>query len=212
MDDYPQFHHKLFESNNGSIYSQMKMIGENNVPIGCFYDPADRFEAFEERLNDSIFLALELAETELQKKFTIGTNDIIYEACVSGQWTKNIQLKQISKLVDEYLIKYGDEDFRLQLVLNLKKQINSDDVQIWGTVIDIGYWKDEWYDKMEDENYPVWLISIEGITTTIEDPFTTEELEQIKTSILNQTKKDFNEYYGVRPKDRKSGGFKNSFE
>lgn len=212
MEETPRHHHKLFESNNGSIYSAMKMIGENNVPLGCFYDPADRYGAFEKRLNDSIFLALELVEIELQKKFTIGTNDIIYEACVSGQWTKNIQLKKVSELVDQYLVKYGDEDLTLQLIINCKKQINSDDVQIWGTVIDIGYYKDEWYDKMEDENYPVWLISIEGITTTIDDPYTTEELKQIKTSIVNQAKKDFNEYYGVRPKDNKSDGFKNSFE
>jgi len=212
MEEAPRHHHKLFESNNGSIYSEMKMIGENNVPLGCYYDPADRYEAFKKRLADSIFVALELVEMELKRKFKIGTNDIIYEACVSGHWTKNIKLKQVNELVDQYLIKYGDEDFTLQLIVNCKNQVNSDDVQIWGTIIDINYWRDEWYDKLTDENYPVWQISIEGTTTTIDDPYTIEEFEIIRTSIINQAKKDFNEYYGVRPEYSKNDGFKSSLE
>ena len=129
MDDNPKFHHKLFESSNGSIYSRMKMIGENNVPFGCFYDPSDRFEAFAKRVKDSILLALELAERELQMKFTIQSNDIIYDAYIGGQWTKNIPLQQVRRLIGEFLIYNGDEDFSLQLVVNCKRQISPNDVQ-----------------------------------------------------------------------------------
>jgi len=48
---------------------------------------------------------------------------------------------------------------------------------------------------LEDSNYPVWFVSVEGIATTIEDAFTNEELKEIEASIVDQAQTDFNEYY-----------------
>lgn len=193
-DNHPKIRQNTIEANGSSVNSKMKMIGENYVPIGCFYDPAERLGAFKERLDDSIFLALELTEIALLRKFKIRANDLTYEVCVSGQWTKNIKLKQVRELVENYLIKHGDENFGMQLIVNYQRHIIPDNADILGTVVEINYWKDEWYNSIEDENYPVWLISVAGTTTTIEDAFTTEELEHIKASILDQVNSNFNDY------------------
>ncbi len=62
--------------------------------------------------------------------------------------------------------------------------------------------REEWSDEFGDESDPVWLISITdftptlddptcAITTTIDDPFSPEDFEKIKTSVINKLKEDF---------------------
>jgi len=137
MIENPQRRYKLLSTNSGIIRSQMKMHGESIVPIGCLYDPTERFNALTQRLKDSVFPALEKVEMALLQQFSI--SDIIYEVCISGSWTRNVSLKQVVDLADKYLRESDRTCFSVQLILNCKKSINENDVQIWGTVVDINY-------------------------------------------------------------------------
>ena len=198
MEDPIEYHRLkiLLETPDGSIYSEMKQCG---LPLGCFPDAAERYYAFERRLNDSIFKSLEIIEEAIKNYFSIGDGDVIYEVCSGynqwNRWTKNVTLKQIKEIANKYLNQSGDEDFYLQIVVNCKRQITPNDVQIWGTVINIGYWKEEWYDELVIENYTTWLIAIEGISTVTDEPFSSEKIESIKTSVLNKLKQDYSEFY-----------------
>ena len=158
-------------------------------------DPIDRFNVFKKRLDDSIFKALSIIEETIQLYFNIGPNDIIYEVWINGRWCKNIDLNKSKELIIDYITDRGLEDLQVQIVINCKNQLSANDVQVFGTTINIYYFEDEEYNSDDDEYFPNWRLSIENFETAIGRPLSMEEINSIQTYVLGQIKKDFDQHY-----------------
>ena len=171
---------------------KMKMCGDNKVPFGCYYDPSEQYDAFKLRLKDSIFKSFEVIEQEICRKFLISPDDISYEACFHQRWTNNLSLIKLKEFLDEKCI---DEDFYMQLVINCRKFRNGNDVHFWGTVLDIYYYIVYGYDELGETTFPLWYISIEDINSNIDEPFSPEKIDSIKTSVLNSLVVDYEHFY-----------------
>lgn len=164
-------------------------------PDGYFDDPSDRCNNFENRLEDSIFKSIENAEAEIIEKFNINPNDVIYEVCIVNKWIKNVGLEKIKELTYDYINKFGDDDFFIQIVINCKKQITSKDVQIWGTVIDINYRRYSYYSQIDEQEYLTWYYAVELEESPVNIPFTSEQFYEVTKQIIRSIESDYNEYY-----------------
>lgn len=171
---------------------KMKMCGDNKVPFGCYYDPSEQYDAFKLRLKDSIFKSFEVIEQEICRKFLINPDYISYEACFHQRWTKNLSPIKLREFLDEKCI---DDDFFMQLIINCRKFRNGNDVHFWGTVLDMYYYVEYGYDELEDINLPIWYISIGNISSNIDEPFSPEKIDSIKTSVLNSLVVDYEHFY-----------------
>ena len=91
----------VFEPTRGSFYSEMKRYGANIVPRGCYYDPGERYDKFRERLDDSIFAALEQIEQAILTTFSISINDVSYNVSINWEWQTNVNLDQVKSYADD---------------------------------------------------------------------------------------------------------------
>jgi hypothetical protein len=95
------------------------------------------------------------------------------------------------------LLREGDfsEATSIQLTINCKKQIGKEDVQIWGTIVDLTHEKQVWY-AYDDQSFPlpVWLFTIGGIQANIDGDFS-PTTHQIIERIINDLDKDFQAHY-----------------
>lgn len=175
-------------------YMPMKRMGENLVPIGCYYDPEERRKELIKRIIDSVIVGITLIHAEILKTFHIKTKDITYEITYYYPGKKHtVTFPHVLWIIEDYAknIDFAEE-FSLEIIINCTERLMSDNINLWGTVINSHCWMEDYYYKKNDENFPVYIYSLGHIFTNIDAPFDDDDYKKLISKVISDIMDDFN--------------------
>jgi hypothetical protein len=182
---------EVIHTNYGTKYIQMKPMGENLVPVGCYYDPGERYHVLIQRIRDSIFVGIAVLQNAMSEFFDISVEDINYEISYRRKKYVNLTMYDLFVCIRDYVDNNDAEDYDLQIIVNCIEEISTKNIHLWGTLIDSRCWVEDYYCKKDDENYPVWHYSLGNIFTNLDTPFSIPEYDKLRNKVIQDLVDDY---------------------
>lgn len=186
---------KIVSTGDGDTSVPFKRYGENIVPVGCFYDEGERYEALMELLLSSVFPLFYKLNERILTLFQCKQENISYDFALYNDQPETLSLSRGMRLIIEKLQRYRTDDFNLYLNINCTHDL-SDKRQEWGKQIWLAFGDEHWYDEELDVEYPVWFLYIENEKTLLETPFSKKQADAIITSATRHMLSFFIDTYG----------------
>lgn len=186
---------RVMNTGEGEKLVAFKKMGENEVPLGCFYDEGDRYEALIKLLDVSIFPLVIRVEASILEEFHLNPSQL---QCSIFGWNKDLQADSIELgvfQIKEILRQFGENNFRFFVNFDCTMEVDGS-IQEWGTQLSILYGDEHWLDEDEADEYPVWFIYFNDEKTVLETPFTIEQEEAIITDVTTKMQDYYQETYG----------------
>lgn len=180
--------YRKYHTPSGMINARIKRIGENILPLGCFYDPVEIHHALINTLENQLSEIFEKLDSAIRNTY-IGIN-IHYEGRVYKTPFKGIELWKVLDLSISELQQHSCKEFSLALSIN-KVRDKPNDVEFWGTLFDIESQEFKWYDEIEDENLPVWGLSIANEILYLEHSISEIQINTIVNCVIHDLEEDY---------------------
>ncbi|MBN2834872.1 MAG: hypothetical protein JXR48_07885 [Candidatus Delongbacteria bacterium] len=190
MENQAPYHKllKTYHTPNETIKFPSKRMGDRIVPLGCFYDPGDRYDALIIILNQQILPLLNQLDRAIMLKYQ--NIEIYYESNVCGNFIKGFTFRELIDKAIYEITGYGDHIFDLVLNITITRD-KYNDLDLWGTQTHIYYDEVRWFDKEVEDEFPVWFLSIENETLILEKDLEQEQTKNIINSILDNIEMDY---------------------
>lgn len=182
---------EVIHTDYGVRCMQMKPMGENLVPYGCYYDPGELYHTLIQRIRDSIFPGIALLQQSITEFFDIRIEDINYEIGFRRKKHVNLTMDNLLVCIKEYVQNIDAEDYDLQITVNCTEEISAKNINLWGTMIDSRCWIEDYFCKKDDENYPVWHYSLGNIFANLDTPFIIQEYDQLRFRVIKDMVDDY---------------------
>jgi len=190
----------FFSTSNGIQISKVKKYGKNLVPFGCYYDDAEMIQPFLKRLNDDILPLVSIIEKKICECFDVNPEMIKYSGwldrqgrMLDGTERTISQLSEIKILCEEYIKRWGAEDFSFYLDIEILKEDN------WGTQLNLYSDKNIWNDVEGIEEYPVRVIRFCNICEPVDNEISNAMLANSIEYVIADLKRcyDLNHSHGM---------------
>jgi len=171
---------------DGEMVVEAKLMGERYVPVGCYFDSGERQKDLQELVQCSVLpimkdfehvllQSIRVPGFRMEYNFYIVLNDLRTKSLVDGFRFLQTLLSQND---------YGENYFLIELHCHAGSSKCSID---WEVQVLSTFWKEQWLDEDQEEEFPVWKISFVCMESLIGQAFSKWQAIEIRNFIIEST-------------------------